>query len=90
MPLRSNQSPDPVQAPERKALIKCLANKETGKYTPAPKGGEESANVIWGKNMKMGRERVENARQHGRKGKEKGKKEKETEKRIKRVICATP
>jgi hypothetical protein len=32
--------------------------------------------------MKMGRERVENVRQNGRKGKEKRKKDKETEKRI--------
>jgi hypothetical protein len=41
---------------------------------PSPRGGGISANVIWGENMKRGRETEENVREKGRKGEEKGRK----------------
>ncbi len=58
-----------------------------GKYPPPPRGDEISANVIWGKNMKMQRiKKRENVKEKGRKGEEKGRKGKENEiRRSKRV-----
>ncbi len=49
-----------------------------GKY-PSP--GGISADVIWGENMKRGREKQGNVKEKGRKGKEKGRKGKENEKK---------
>ncbi len=39
--------------------------------TPPPGGGEISADVIWGKNMKRGREKEVNVKEKERKGKKK-------------------
>jgi hypothetical protein len=50
-----------------------------GKYPP-PREGKMSNDVIWGKNIKRGREKGENVKEKGRKGKEK---EKRGSKRVK-------
>jgi hypothetical protein len=44
---------------------------------PPPRGGKISAEVIWGKNMKRGREKVRKARQKERNGKNGNRRKKE-------------
>ncbi len=46
-----------------------------------PRGGEISADVIWGKNMKRQKEKGGKSKRKGRKWEDKGKKGKENEKR---------
>jgi hypothetical protein len=51
------------------------------KILSSPLGGEISADVIWGKNMKRRREKRGKCKRKGRKRKEKARKGKENEKR---------
>ncbi len=61
--------------------VRVVARVYILENTPPPGGGGISADVIWGKNMKRGREKGGNVKEKGRKGKEKGRKGKENEKR---------
>ncbi len=53
---------------------------------PPPRGQEISDNVIWGKNMKRGRETGENIKEKGSKGKETGSKGEENEKMVSKKV----